>query len=151
MYVRSPRLGLSYEEVAHGFVLREWWGILRPNPGEWSPLYVGLLPVGLALWAVVRVPAARFVKYLGRLERLPDLTPGQMRALCLALEYCCDELARGGAALRRRPPGGADARLFLGDLHARVHRNVESTLRAADVADGELLARLVRIVLASAG
>lgn len=97
-----------------------------------------------------RGPATRLVKYLGRLERLADLTPRQVRALCLALDDCSDELAQGGEALRRGLRG-AHAQRLLGDLRARVERKVESTLRAADVADGELLARLVRIVVASAG
>ncbi|MDQ4078565.1 MAG: hypothetical protein M3220_20280 [Chloroflexota bacterium] len=49
MYGFSPRFGLEYEAVAHGFVPSELWGLLRANPGQWSPLYVGLIPLGLAL------------------------------------------------------------------------------------------------------
>jgi hypothetical protein len=55
MYGLSPRAGLTYQEIANGFRPAELWGLLRPNPGQWSPLYVGLIPLalavcGLALW-----------------------------------------------------------------------------------------------------
>ena len=49
----SPRAGLSYEIVSHGFALPELLGIFRPNLGEWSPLYVGLVSLGLALLSLV--------------------------------------------------------------------------------------------------
>lgn len=45
----SPRAALSYEAVSNGFSVAELWGMLRPNAGQWSPLYVGVLPVLLAL------------------------------------------------------------------------------------------------------
>ena len=45
----SPRAELSYSEVSHGFQLADLKGLWRPNPGQWSPLYVGLVPLGLAL------------------------------------------------------------------------------------------------------
>ncbi len=48
----SPRANLSYAEVAHGFRPAELLGLFRPNLGEWSPLYVGLIPLGLALLAL---------------------------------------------------------------------------------------------------
>ena len=58
---RSPRAELPYEVVAHGFQPEELWGLLRPNMGEWSPLYVGLIPLGLALFALlVEQRAARW-------------------------------------------------------------------------------------------
>ena len=55
MYGLSPRAGLTYQEIANGFRPAELWGLLRPNPGQWSPLYVGVMPLalavcGLALW-----------------------------------------------------------------------------------------------------
>jgi hypothetical protein len=55
MYGLSPRAGLTYQEIANGFRPAELWGLLRPNPGQWSPLYAGLMPLalavgGLALW-----------------------------------------------------------------------------------------------------
>lgn len=53
MAERSPRANLSYEVVAHGFAPRELLGVLRPNLGEWSPLYVGWIPLVLALLALV--------------------------------------------------------------------------------------------------
>ena len=48
----SPRTDLSYAEVAHGFCPAELLGLFRPNLGEWSPLYVGLIPLGLAVLAL---------------------------------------------------------------------------------------------------
>ncbi|MCU0500581.1 MAG: hypothetical protein MUC51_02230, partial [Anaerolineae bacterium] len=55
MYRFSPRAGLTYEVLSNGFRPVELLGLLRPNPGQWSPLYVGLIPlalaaVGVALW-----------------------------------------------------------------------------------------------------
>ncbi|MGC8782044.1 MAG: hypothetical protein ACP5UQ_14375, partial [Anaerolineae bacterium] len=52
MYGFSPRAGLSYDAVANGFRPAELWGLLRPNPGQWSPLYVGIIPLALALVAL---------------------------------------------------------------------------------------------------
>ncbi len=49
MHRMSPRAGLTYAEIAHGFQWEDLLGIVRPRPGEWSPLYVGLLPLLLAL------------------------------------------------------------------------------------------------------
>jgi len=46
----SPRADLSYAAVANGFAPHELLGLLRANRGgQWSPLYVGMLPVALAL------------------------------------------------------------------------------------------------------
>jgi hypothetical protein len=94
---------------------------------------------------------ARLVKFLARAEELDRLTPAQVDALYLAHDHCRSELEEGGERLRRAAHGGARTRRLLGDLRARVRRNVEDTFRAADVSDRELLARLVRVVLASAG
>lgn len=49
----SPRASLSYAEVSNGFTLPELWGLLRPNLGEWSPLYVGWAPLGFAAAALI--------------------------------------------------------------------------------------------------
>lgn len=49
----SPRAALSFAEVSNGFTPAELWGVLRPNPGEWSPLYVGWAPLGLAALALI--------------------------------------------------------------------------------------------------
>ena len=53
MYRFSPRAGLTYEVVSNGFRPAELLGLLRPNPGQWSPLYVGLIPLALAAVGVV--------------------------------------------------------------------------------------------------
>ncbi len=45
----SHRAGWGFADVAQGFQVQELWGILRPNLGEWSPLFVGWIPLGLAL------------------------------------------------------------------------------------------------------
>ncbi|MCX6029971.1 MAG: glycosyltransferase family 39 protein [Chloroflexi bacterium] len=45
----SPRAHLSYADVANGFQVAELWGLFRPNAGQWSPLYIGLVPLALAL------------------------------------------------------------------------------------------------------
>ncbi len=54
MYGMSPRAGLTFDAVSHGFRPAELWGLLRPNPGQWSPLYVGLIPLVLALVGLAR-------------------------------------------------------------------------------------------------
>ena len=45
----SPREQLTYAEYAKGFAPAELWGLLRPNAGQWSPLYVGIPTLALAL------------------------------------------------------------------------------------------------------
>ena len=96
-------------------------------------------------------PTARLVKFLARSEELDRLTAAQVDALFGAHDYCRAELEEGGVKLRGAAYGGARTRRLLGDLRARVRKSVEDTFRAADVSDRELLARLVRVVLASAG
>ena len=49
----SPHANVGYDYISNGFQLWELWGLLRPNPEAWSPLYVGLPALILALWAVV--------------------------------------------------------------------------------------------------
>jgi len=49
---RASRL-LGDEEVSHGFGTAELWGLVRSNPGQWSPLYAGAIPLVLALVALV--------------------------------------------------------------------------------------------------
>ncbi len=44
----SQRAGWTYESVSQGFRPAELLGLLRPNPGQWSPLYVGLVSLALA-------------------------------------------------------------------------------------------------------
>ncbi len=48
MYALSPRAGLTYADISNGFRPAELLGLLRPNPGQWSPLYVGLILLALA-------------------------------------------------------------------------------------------------------
>jgi len=96
------------------------------------------------------VPTVRLVKFLARVDELDRLTSSQVEALFRATRDCNATLARGGEALRGRADGSR-ARALLGDMQARVRRRVASRLRAADVPEGDLLARLVRIVVASAG
>lgn len=96
-------------------------------------------------------PTARLVKFLARSEELDRLTPAQVDALYVAHDHCRQALEEGGGRLRGAAYGGARTRRLLGDLRARVRRNIEDMFRAAEVSDRELLARLVRVVLASAG
>ncbi len=64
----SPRASLSYAEVSNGFTLPELWGLLRPNLGEWSPLYVGWAPLGFAAAALIlsALPGGRQLRQAGR-------------------------------------------------------------------------------------
>ncbi|MHC4134915.1 MAG: hypothetical protein ACYTDU_15485 [Planctomycetota bacterium] len=113
----------------------------RPRPAPMAPAPTAREPS----------PMARLVKFLARSEELDRLTPAQVDALYLAHDHCRHELEEGGVRLRGAAYGGAHTRRLLGDLRARVRRNVEDTFRAAEVSDREVLARLVRVVLASAG
>ena len=49
----SPRGRLTWEEISNGFQAWELWGLLRPNADTWSPLYVGLIPLALAVLAAL--------------------------------------------------------------------------------------------------
>jgi len=69
----STRGRLSYEELSSGFELSEWAGILRPNIGQWSPLYVGLVPLLLACVALITVRQRR-VAFWGGVAVLSLLT-----------------------------------------------------------------------------
>jgi hypothetical protein len=87
------------------------------------------------------------VKYLARFDRTHQLTAPQVAALYRALEDCAAELTRGGRRLRVVRDDGDHARRLV----ERIERKVAETLKAADVPEGETLARLVRVVMASAG
>ncbi len=50
----SPHAYVDYDYISNGFQLWELWGLLRPNEGTWSPLYVGFLTMLLAALALVR-------------------------------------------------------------------------------------------------
>ena len=47
--LESSRMELSYNEVSGGFGTNALIGLVRPNTGEWSPLYIGIFPLLLAL------------------------------------------------------------------------------------------------------
>lgn len=49
----SNRADASYEMLGHGFPPRELLGLAVPGLTQWSPLYVGLVPLGLAVAAAV--------------------------------------------------------------------------------------------------
>ncbi len=48
----STRTGFTYEVLSAGFQPAELLGLLRPDPGQWSSLYVGLVPLALAAVAL---------------------------------------------------------------------------------------------------
>ena len=52
----SPHANVDYEYISNGFQVRELLGLLWPDPHQWSPLYVGLIPLILAAVALVRGP-----------------------------------------------------------------------------------------------
>jgi hypothetical protein len=66
-----------------------------------------------------------------------------------AFRACCGEFARGAGAWHERD--GASARAGLAAVRERANRNAAATLRAARIPEGPTLARLVRIIVASAG
>ena len=47
----SNRAAASYEMLGHGFPPRELLGLAVPGLTQWSPLYVGVVPLVLAGWA----------------------------------------------------------------------------------------------------
>ncbi len=47
--LESNRMELSYHEVSGGFSTNALVGLVRPNTEEWSPLYIGIFPLLLAL------------------------------------------------------------------------------------------------------
>lgn len=51
----SVRAAASYDKLAHGFPFRDLVGVILPGVVSlWSPLYVGILPLILAVYALVR-------------------------------------------------------------------------------------------------
>ena len=90
------------------------------------------------------VPHTRLLKYLARLDEFDELTSDQREALYTALDHCCDEFAEGVELVRR---SHSEPRV----VHDRVRASVAARLRAVDIDDDERLARLVRVVVASAG
>lgn len=53
----SNRLAIDFATAGHGFPPRELLGLLLPRLTHWAPLYVGLVPLGLALTAAWRALA----------------------------------------------------------------------------------------------
>ena len=102
-----------------------------------------------------QVSHIRLLKYLARVDGLEELSPSQLDAVYEALENCCRVLVEAGGGVRERSVnrslGGAGARRSAEEARDRAEREVESRLRAAAIPDGELLARLVRVVVSSAG
>ena len=102
-----------------------------------------------------QVSHIRLLKYLARVDGLEQLSPSQLDAVYEALEHCCRVLVEAGGGVRERSVnrslGGAGARRSAEAARDRAEREVESRLRAAAIPDGELLARLVRVVVSSAG
>ncbi len=76
----SNRADASYEMLGHGFPPRELLGLVVPGLTQWSPLYVGLVPIGLAAAAAVawlRGPGAAATDGGGDAERpVGDDGPG---------------------------------------------------------------------------
>lgn len=55
----SPRARISYFEASFGFQVVDLLGLLRPDPGGyWSPLYIGVVPLLGAAFALGRVRRA---------------------------------------------------------------------------------------------
>ncbi|MFN8476001.1 MAG: YfhO family protein [Anaerolineae bacterium] len=51
----SVRAAASYDKLAHGFPFRDLIGVILPGAVSlWSPLYVGILPLILAVYALLR-------------------------------------------------------------------------------------------------
>ncbi|MFN8483657.1 MAG: YfhO family protein [Anaerolineae bacterium] len=51
----SVRAAASYDKLAHGFPFRDLVGVILPGVvSVWSPLYVGILPLILAVYAMLR-------------------------------------------------------------------------------------------------
>ncbi len=52
----SPHANVDYDYISNGFQWRELVGLVWPDPDQWSPLYVGWLPLAFALLALIRGP-----------------------------------------------------------------------------------------------
>jgi len=101
--------------------------------------------------AIGQVSHIRLLKYLSRVDGLEALSPGQLEAVYEALEDCCRVLVEAGVRVRRTSTSGARARSSAEAARERAEQQVTRRLRAAAIPEGELLARLVRVVVSSAG
>ncbi|MHC4939324.1 MAG: hypothetical protein ACYTHK_10175 [Planctomycetota bacterium] len=104
---------------------------------RWSPPPNRDTPDGIGA-----VPHTRLLKFLALLDT--ELPAPQREAVFAALEHCCVELPRAAALVRA---SGGDPRV----ARTRIEHEVADRLRGAAIADDETLARLVRIVVSSAG
>lgn len=132
MYALSPRAGLTYQDISNGFRPAELLGLLRPNPGQWSPLYVGSVPlalavIGLALhrkaetWFWAGVAAVALLLSLGRFGFLYPIfyrvAPGfatfrDQERIVVLVSFALAVLAGYGvAALMRRRQMTGDQRI----------------------------------------
>ncbi|MDH3592657.1 MAG: hypothetical protein OER88_12300 [Planctomycetota bacterium] len=116
---------------------------LAPRP---AAVAAGACTAGEAVAGDVR--AVRLVKFLRRLERLPDLSCSQMEATHGALDFCAAELERSAGGFRALD--GARMRARLDALLSRLEEKIRADLAAARIPEPQL-GRLVRIVLASTG
>ena len=98
-----------------------------------------------------QVPHARLLKYLARVQGLDTLSSAQLDAVYSALEHTCRALLEAGERVRSTPRGGAAACRTAAEARERIEREVADRLRGAQIQDDRLLARLVRVVVSSAG
>jgi len=112
---------------------------------------VGASGDGAIPGAIGQLSHIRLLKYLARVDGLEELSAAQLEAVYGALEDCCRLLVQAGRGVRAAPAGGADTRRSAAATRSRVEDTVERRLREAAIPEGELLARLVRVVVSSAG
>jgi len=93
--------------------------------------------------AIGPIPHTRLLKFLARLDGSAELSGPQREAVYDALAHCCEALPRAARSVRS---GRGDPRV----ARDRIEREVADRLRSARIRDEEL-ARLVRVVVASAG
>ena len=93
--------------------------------------------------AIGPIPHTRLLKFLAVADGGNELSPAQRAAVVDALESCCRSLRSASQAWLRAVEDPRAAR-------ERIVRDVTDRLRAAQLPD-EALARLVRVVVASAG
>jgi len=94
--------------------------------------------------AIGPVPHTRLLKFLARLDGAADFSRPQHEAVYDALAHCCAAMPRAAEGVRRTRGDPRAAR-------ARIEAEVAARLRAAEFRDDAVVARLVRVVVASAG
>ncbi len=93
----------------------------------------------------------RLAKYLDRMGAADQLTEEQMATLYREVVRCAVELRGAAAQWEKNAPDGARARVLFGALRQRLGRETAMALRGAALHEGDLMQRLVRVVIASAG